>query len=783
MKVCIAEKPSVAREIAAILGATNRRDGYYEGNGYAVTWTFGHFCELKDPNEYEPHWKRWDMNTLPILPHRFEIKLKNDSGVKKQFKVVKDLFKQAEVVINCGDAGQEGELIQRWVMKLAKYKGPVQRLWISSLTAEAIKDGFQNLKDGKNFDNLYYAGFSRAIGDWLLGINGTRLFTLKYGGYKQMLSIGRVQTPTLAMLVERHLEIINFKPEPFWELQTDYREVTFNCTEGKFRKKEEGEALLAKVTDQPFSITSVEKKNAKEAPPRLFDLTSLQVHCNKRFSYSADMTLKIAQKLYERKVITYPRVDTTYLPSDLYPKAPAILQRMTQYSQFTQPLLGKKLRKSAKVFNDKKVTDHHAIIPTGYEQQLDTASQNVYNAIARRFIAAFYPDCLVAKTTVLGESVKVPFKANGKEILEPGWRVLFPKKKKENEKMRKLEDERMEGNEKNKKEEEKILPAFRVGESGPHEPVLVEKQTQPPKPFTEGTLLRSMETAGKQVDDDELRDLMKENGIGRPSTRAAIIETLFRRKYIKRNRKQIVPTETGIQLIGVIQNELLKSAELTGQWEKQLREIEKGEYSSAAFVNGMKEMVKGLAIEIQEAAYQRIFSSGFRVPGSGKGEGSKAKKTKSSTAEMSCPKCGQGAMLKGKTAYGCSRYKEGCDFRVAFVIMGKKISENQVKRLVGKGATVYLKGFKVGGEKEEGRILLGDAFELKYEAKFDKEEPKSDMPACPKCGVGHLIKGKTAYGCSRWKSGCDFRFPFEEIRRRADGRKLTKELVLEIISQ
>jgi DNA topoisomerase-3 len=773
MKVCIAEKPSVAREIAAILGATSRQDGYFEGNGYAVTWTFGHFCELKNPNEYEPHWKRWDMNTLPILPHRFEIKLKNDQGVKKQFKVIKELFKKAEVVINCGDAGQEGELIQRWVMKQAKYQGPTQRLWISSLTAEAIKDGFQNLKDGADFDNLYYAGFSRAIGDWLLGINATRLFTLKYGGYKQMLSIGRVQTPTLAMLVQRHLEILNFKPEPFWELQTQYREVTFNSTKGKFKKKEEGEELLAKIEGQPFSITSVEKKNAKEAPPRLFDLTSLQVHCNKRFSYSADMTLKIAQKLYERKVITYPRVDTTYLPTDIYPKVPGILQRMNQYSQFTQSLLGKKLRKSAKVFNDKKVTDHHAIIPTGYEQGLDEASQNVYDAIARRFIAAFYPDCLVAKTTVLGESVQVPFKANGKEILDPGWRVLFPKKAKK-------KDRQEESDPKKKEEEEKILPAFTVGESGAHEPKLVEKQTQPPKAFTEGTLLRSMETAGKQVDDDELRDLMKENGIGRPSTRAAIIETLFRRKYIQRKRKQIIPTETGIQLIGVIQNDLLKSAELTGQWEKQLRQIEKGEYSSSTFVKGMKEMVRGLSIEVQEAAYKRIFQETVADKIKPK---AKSKSKSSAPAEMSCPKCKQGKMLKGKTAYGCSRYKEGCDFRVPFVIMGKKISENQVKRLVGKGATVYLKGFQTGGKKEEGRILLGDEFELKYEAKFEKEEPQSDMPTCPKCGVGHLIKGKTAYGCSRWKAGCDFRFPFEELRRRANGEKLTKDLALKILAE
>ncbi len=775
MKICIAEKPSVAREIAAILGATARRDGYYEGNGYAVTWTFGHFCELKDPDEYEPHWKKWSMHTLPMLPHRFDIRLKKNQGVKKQFKIVKDLFKQAEVVINCGDAGQEGELIQRWVMKLAKYKGPVKRLWISSLTPEAIRDGFQNLKEGADFDNLYYAGFSRAIGDWLLGINATRLFTLKYGGYKQMLSIGRVQTPTLAMLVQRHLEIQNFKPEAYWELQTAYREVTFSCTKGKFGKKEEGEKLFEQVKDQPFSITSVEKKDAKEAPPYLFDLTSLQVHCNKRFSYSADMTLKIAQKLYEQKVITYPRVDTVFLPNDIYPKASGILQKLSKYSQFTQPLLGKKLRKSAKFFNDKKVTDHHAIIPTGIEQGLDSASQNVYDAIVRRFIGAFYPDCLLAKTAVLGESAQVEFKATGKEILDPGWRVLYPRPAKK---------EKEDDDEKGREEDEGILPTFVVGESGPHEPTLVEKQTQPPKAFTEGTLLRAMETAGKQVDDEKLRELMKENGIGRPSTRAAIIETLFRRKYIERKRKLVIPTDTGIQLIGTIENELLKSAELTGIWEKQLREIERGEYSSSAFVKGMKEMVQALTIEVQNAAYKQVFKQSVNTGTSPSSESRKKAPTKSKTSsEMACPKCRQGTMLKGKSAYGCSRYKEGCDFRVPFAIQGKKISEKQVARLVGKGATVFLKGFDVGGKKEEGRVLLGEKFELKFELKNGREQPPAgDAPACPKCGLGHIVKGKTAYGCSRWKAGCDFRFSFEALRQRAEGRKLTKALVIEIIS-
>ena len=778
MKVCIAEKPSVAREIGAILGATARRDGYLEGNGYAVTWTFGHFFTLQTPDDYKPTWKRWDLSTLPMLPEKFDTKLISNKGVKKQFAVIKTLLKDAELVINCGDAGQEGELIQRWVLKHAKFKGKVLRLWISSLTAEAIKDGFQNLKDASHYDNLYYAGSSRAIGDWILGMNATRLYTLKFGGYKQVLSIGRVQTPTLAMLVERYLEIQNFVPKTFWELQTIYRDVSFNCTEGRFFEKEKAESLLQKVEGKPFTIVSFQKKKGKEQPPRLFDLTSLQVHCNKKFGYSADQTLKLVQSLYEKKLVTYPRVDTTYLPNDMYPKINGILSKMTNYSQFTQPLLGQKIRKSSKVFNDKKVTDHHAIIPTGIQQTLGTVEQNVYDSIARQFIAAFYPDCIVNNTTVIGESEGVQFKATGKEIVEEGWRVLFPKKKK------KEENEDGEG----KKEEEKILPVFVQGETGPHEPSLAEKQTKPPKNFTEATLLRAMETAGKKVDDEELRDLMKANGIGRPSTRANIIETLFKRKYIKRQRKLIIPTETGIQLIGIIKNDLLKSAELTGQWEKQLREIEKGEYSARHFIGNMKVMVHNLVNEvIRTQSHIRI--SAATAPSQTAAKPKKSKKKKVSVNELTCPKCRQGRLLKGKAAFGCSRYKEGCHFVLPFVFMEKKIPETQVVRLVNSGSSVQLKGFKKDGQKLTGKLILNDDNKLEFRQKPEVEKPAkkgTDQPAkdsvlCPKCGIGTLIKGKSAYGCSRWKFGCDFRFPFAEIREKANGKPLTKDLVLTII--
>jgi len=784
MKVCIAEKPSVAREIAFVIGARTKKDGYYEGGGYRVTWTFGHLCGLKEPDDYRAEWKKWRLETLPILPDKFETRLISNKGVKKQFGIIRKLFKEAEVVINCGDAGQEGELIQRWVLKQAGYRGPVQRLWISSLTPEAIRDGFRNLRDAREFDKLYQAGSSRAIGDWLLGMNATRLYTLKFGGYKKVLSIGRVQTPTLAMLVERHREIEAFVPQTYWELQTAYREVTFNCEAGRFFKKEEGEALLKQVEGKPFVVRSFNRKQGKEHPPRLFDLTSLQVHCNKRFGFSAKQTLKIVQKLYEQKIVTYPRVDTTYLPNDLYPKIPDILRKMGRYSQFTQALLGKTIRKSGKVFNDGKVTDHHAIIPTGMEKNLLPDDGKVYDAIARRFIAAFYPDCLVAHTTVTGEVDGVQFKATGKEILKEGWRVLFPPPPKPAAATGK------------KEKDEKVLPAFRPGESGPHVPSLPEKQTQPPKPHTEATLLRAMETAGKKVDDDQLRELMKENGIGRPSTRAAIIETLFKRGYIRRRKKQLVPTETGLQLIDTIQHQLLKSAELTGRWEKQLREIEKGRFSAEQFVADMKNMVTELVEEVSQAPSKPIApKSAAASSRRRKTENKPAKKPRQLAAlsELACPKCRRGKLLKGKTAYGCSRWNEGCSFRLPFTFLEKKLSETQLRRLMKHGATVQLKGFRENGKKINGRLRFDKEYALVLEPKTAPARKAKAAPQCrdamhcvstlrcPRCSEGKVVKGKTAYGCSRWREGCDFRFPFQEVRRKAAGRALTREVVWGII--
>ncbi len=807
MQVCIAEKPSVAREIAYILGARTRKDGYLEGNGYCVTWTFGHLCTLKEPDDYQADWKKWALPTLPILPDKFGIKLISNKGSKKQFGVIKKLLKQAEVVINCGDAGQEGELIQRWVLEQARYRGKVLRLWISSLTPEAIREGFQKLQDASVFDNLYQAGRSRAIGDWLLGMNATRLYTLRYGGYKQVLSVGRVQTPTLAMLVERHKEIENFVPTPYWELETRYRETVFQCEKGRFLKKEDGEVLLKQVQGQTFTILSSKKKKGKEYPPNLFDLTSLQVNANKRFGFTADKTLKIVQKLYEQKLVTYPRVDTVYLPNDQYPKIAGILGKLSQYAQFTQPLLGKTIRKSAKVFNDKKVTDHHAIIPTGQEKSLPLDEQRIYDAITRRFIAAFYPDCIVAKTTVIGEAADVRFKATGKEILEQGWRVLYPKPP------AKTKGKTDEEKDKKEKEEDKILPTFTEGENGPHQPSLVEKQTTPPKNYTEATLLRAMETAGKKIDDADLRELMKANGIGRPSTRANIIETLFRRKYIERKKKLILPTEMGVQLIDTIQNELLKSAELTGQWEKQLRDIEDGQHTSAQFIQDMEKMVNHLVTEVKQdedasrlSLPQRGRNRAWKKPDTpgtktGSRNATKAKAGNGSLTEQSCPKCRKGKLLKGKSAYGCSRWQEGCGFRLPFAYAEKTISEKQLSRLLLRGSTVQLKGFTVDGKKQHGRLRFDDDYALVFEAKDGpakrvkpasppkstapktKVNENSGRPLCPKCGIGHIIRGKTAYGCSHWQTGCSFRFPFEEVRRIANGRALTKELVLEILKK
>ena len=575
MIVCIAEKPSVAKEIADILGAKTRREGFIEGNGYQVTWTFGHLCTLKEPHDYTPVWQRWNLGSLPMIPPRFGIKLINDKGIEKQFAVIEKLMQSADMIVNCGDAGQEGELIQRWVMQKAQAKCPVKRLWVSSLTEEAIREGFANLKDQSEYQPLYEAGLSRAIGDWLLGMNATRLYTLKYAKNKQVLSIGRVQTPTLALVVKRQLEIMNFVPQPYWELKTFYRDATFSVVEGRFDSEEKGKEALEKITGQPFNVTDVTAKSGTELPPRLYDLTSLQVDCNKKFGLSAEQTLQTIQSLYEKKVTTYPRVDTTYLSDDIYPKCANILKGLRDYQPLTLPLLDKQLPKPKKVFDNKKVTDHHAIIPTGvYPQGLTDLEKKVYNLVATHFIAVFYPDCKYRTTTVLGESAGVEFKTTGKEITVPGWRVVFAGEQADD-----------------KDEKENLLPSFTVGESGPHTPGLTEKWTQPPKYYTEATLLRAMETAGKLVDNEELRDAMKENGIGRPSTRAAIIETLFKRNYIRREKKNIVATPTGIELIGIIRNELLKSAELTGQWEKKLRDIEKRQYEAKTFIEELKAML------------------------------------------------------------------------------------------------------------------------------------------------------------------------------------------------
>jgi DNA topoisomerase-3 len=768
MKVCIAEKPSVAKEIAQVIGANVRKEGYFEGNGYQVTWTFGHFCTLLPPEDYNPNWKKWNLGTLPMLPDRFETKVMSDGGVRKQFKIIKALFNKATLVINCGDAGQEGELIQRWVIKQANYTGEVQRLWISSLTTEAIRIGFKNLKPAEEFDNLYYAGSSRAIGDWLLGMNATRLYTLKYGGYKQVLSVGRVQTPTLAMLVNRHYEIENFVAKPYWELQTKYRDTIFNNTSGKFFTKDDGEKLLNQVKGKDLVITDIEKKDGKEYAPKLFDLTSIQVYCNNKFGFTAEGTLKTVQRLYEMKVVSYPRVDTTFLPNDMYPKVPNILKGLTNYSRYTQKLLAEKIQKSTKVFNDKKVTDHHAIIPTGEQKPLGGDEQKVYDIIARRFIAVFYPDCKVAKTQVNAQVDDVKFVATGKEIIEEGWRVVFSKENKDNEEENKNDSE------------EKILPSFEKGEQGPHEPSFLEKATKPPSFYTEASLLRAMETAGKQVDDEELRDLMKANGIGRPSTRANIIETLFKRKYTIRRKKQVIPTEMGIQLIDTIQNQLLKSAELTGQWEKQLKEIEEGEFGASSFIYNMKKMVNELVHEVKmESGKVRLSSPSVSKP-----KKAAPKEIRKSSDGTKCPKCSNGKIIKGKSSYGCDQWKSGCNLRIPFVFMDKKLTDRQVQSMVAKGKTPMIKGFILNGEKTDGILKLNSSFEIEFENKTKAKPVKENtMPSCPKCGVGTIIKGKTAYGCSEWKSGCDFRFSFDDIKAKANGRALTKELVLEIISR
>ena len=689
MKVCVTEKPSVARDIARLLGANDRHEGYFEGNGYQVTWTFGHLCELKEPNDYTDQWKWWSLGQLPMIPQRFGIKLKDDEGIKRQFNVIKNLIAGADEVINCGDAGQEGELIQRWVYQKAECNKPVRRLWISSLTDESIRKGFQELKDAKDFDNLYFAGLSRAIGDWILGMNATRLYTLKYSRSRDVLSVGRVQTPTLAMIVARQREIENFVPENYWELKTKYRGVTFNSTRGRFKTEGEANDIVAQIKQLPLTVTSVETKKGREAPQRLFDLTSLQVECNKKFGMSADDALKTIQSLYEKKVATYPRVDTTYLSDDIYPQVPGIMQAMVPYAHLTAPVLAlSKLPKSKKVFDNSKVTDHHAIIPTNVNPAtvaLTPEEKRVYHLIALRFIAAFYPDCEFNTTTVMAQVGEYGFKATGKEILKMGWRELYnkPSDKNDNEENKEKADEEDNG----------VMPHFEKGESGPHEPSVLKRTTQPPKLYTEGTLLRAMETAGKTVDDEELRDAMKENGIGRPSTRAAIIETLFKRRYIRKERKSLAPTMAGIQLIDTIHEPLLKSAALTGLWGKKLREIERGEYSPAQFIDELKQMIGEIVLNVLRdnssgsIAVEQAKPSKPKSPSASGGE-EKPKKPRAprlkSIEEIPCPVCGRGHLVKGKTAFGCSEYRNGCHTVLPFAEYPADLTPAKLSRLVKK---------------------------------------------------------------------------------------------------
>lgn len=700
MIVCIAEKPSVARDIARIIGAMEQKNGYMEGNGYQVTWTFGHLCTLKEPDDYTPMWKRWSLSALPMIPQRFGIKLIEDGGIHKQFAIIEKLFRNADSIVNCGDAGQEGELIQRWVMQKAGAKCPVKRLWISSMTDEAIKEGFQKLKDQTDYQPLYLAGLSRAIGDWLLGMNATRLYTLKYGQNRQVLSIGRVQTPTLALIVNRQKEIDNFKPEPYWVLATIYRDTQFTATKGKFTSKEEGEKAFETIAGKPFTVTSVQKKKGTEAPPHLFDLTSLQVECNKKFSYSAETTLNLIQSLYEKKYTTYPRVDTQFLSDDIYPKCPNIMNGLFKttfagqpvYAPLIKPIGGKPLVKSKKVFNTAKVTDHHAIIPTGVPPVgLSDMERNVFNLIAKRFIAVFYPDCKFSTTTVMGCVEDIEFKVTGKEILEPGWRTVYAKEAKPA-----IDEEAQK-----KEAEERTLPTFTKGESGDHKPTLTEKWTTPPKYYTEATLLRAMETAGKFVEDEELRAALKENGIGRPSSRANIIETLFKRHYIRRERNNLLATPTGIELIDTIHEKLLTSCELTGIWEKKLRDIEHKTYDAATFIDELK-------VQITEIVNQVLADSSNRHVTVTADEDLKKKKSKKPAS-------------KRKKAIG---------------------KEERGERRVERGEKVPA----VQTKAQEPVSMAGDAIVGK---------------PCPVCGKGTIIKGKTAYGCSRWKEGCTFRQPIK----------------------
>lgn len=672
MKVCITEKPSVAGDIAKILGASVRRDGYYEGNGFKVTWTYGHLCELKEPADYTELWKRWSLGSLPMIPPRFGIKVIDQESIMRQFHVIESLVAEADEIINCGDAGQEGELIQRWVMQKASTKCPVSRLWISSLTDESIRQGFQSLRPEKDFDNLYYAGLSRAIGDWILGMNATRLYSLKYSEPGKVLSVGRVQTPTLALIVQRQKEIDDFHPEDFWELKTLYREVTFSAS-GRYDSEEEVNRLVEQVSRVDLKVTDVKQKKGKESPPKLFDLTSLQVECNKRWGWSAEETLRLIQSLYEKKVTTYPRVDTTYLSEDIHAKVPGILKQMTPYAAFTAPVLDRPIPKVKRIFDNSKVTDHHAIIPTGQSPgALVGNERQLYHLIALRFIAAFYPDCVFMQTTVEAEASEIKFKATGKVVEQPGWRTVLTPGKGESQPE---DDKDSNGG--------GLLPPFTVGESGPHKPSSVKKQTQPPKYYTEGTLLRAMETAGKTVDDDELRDAMKENGIGRPSTRAAIIETLFKRGYIRRERKNILATDAGKQLISTINEELLKSAKLTGLWENKLRKIERGQYQAAEFIGELKALISQIVLNVLNDNTNRKIEVVQMSADTDAGKDKKSQGKKSTARDASavktarkppvrdikdivCPICGQGHIIKGRTAYGCSRYADGCALRLGF---------------------------------------------------------------------------------------------------------------------
>jgi len=815
LKVCIAEKPSVAREIAQILGANSRKDGYFEGNGYRVTWTFGHLCTLNEPDDYTASWKKWSLDTLPMIPENFDIKLIANSGVGKQFKIIRSLFNDCDEIINCGDAGIEGELIQRWVIKKAGCRKPVKRLWISSLTEEAIKEGFTKLKSSSDYDLLYEAGNSRAIGDWLLGMNATRLYTLKYANGRGVLSIGRVQTPTLALIVKRHYEIENFIPEKYWELKTVYRDVLFTAADGKFTSRDAADKILELIKDKDFTITSFTKKRGTEPPPSLFDLTSLQVECNKKFGLSADNTLKIVQNLYEKKFITYPRVDTRYLPSDIYPKVTGILKGLKSYLNEIEPLMAAPVGKSKKVFDDSKVTDHHAIIPTGVNpHNLSANDEKVYDTITRRFIAVFYPDCIVSNTAVLGESDGFKFKANGRQIIEDGWRILYPKQ------------EKKEGD-----EEAQIIPEFIKGESGPHSPQVIEKDTKPPRHYTEATLLRAMETAGKWSDDDGIRDAMKENGIGRPSTRAGIIETLFKRSYIIREKKNIIATPTGIQLIDTIENDLLKSVELTGIWEGKLRRIERGDYQASLFLDEMKQMVESLVSDVKKESGKAIHlaekKQNSKKPGDkkeiksqpGKSSAVKGKpvrknprgiktdkesssgnvqseprqKSSPDNSVIICPVCKTGTIIKGRAAYGCSGFKTGCTFRVSFEVEGKKLTEKQIFNLIQNGRTGELGGFVFNSKKVKGDLVLDENHipQLKLSGKSESTgvTEKNITPQipetapvlkCTECGIGHMIKGNAAYGCSRYWEGCRFIIPFEHLKKHYNTEILTGDILNDV---